>query len=485
MSTRPAIALDGEDLLAAAASDRPSSGEAEPLDAHSVSPSYPPDARPARISTMSEVLNLPAAWLDRLLSLPLDLPLDRGEEELVQALVHAIEAIVPDVRVAIRLPREGTPLPLTAEPRHVLWSEPPRSDQRVRSARVFPEIAFERSVALLGPTARGALHFASEHDVLSSDGSPHVQLMDRASVVVARALTGRRVHDRADALEIELHATRAQVVQAEKLASLGQMAAGMVHELNNPLTSIAAYTDFLLRRAVAREGSDADDVERLRRIAESANRMLRLTRDLVSYARPSGDIPIAVQLNVVIERALAFCEHEMADIGVIVERSYDLDIGIVRGLPEQLAQVFVNLVTNACHAMAKAPGTATPAGDAASSADATVAERRPVLHVSTARLADDSPECRDGTPRVMVVVQDAGHGIRPDHLALVFNPFFTTKGAGRGTGLGLSIVKNIVDGHRGKIRAESDPSFGTRFILVFPVEPGTTESASGVHPSKV
>jgi two-component system NtrC family sensor kinase len=497
MSNRPALASDGEDLLSAAGSDHEegadggvASGDVEPLDGHSISPSYPPEARPARISAMAEVLSLPAAWLDRLLSLPLDLPLDRGEEELVQALVSAIAAIVPDVRVAIRLPREGTPLPLAVEPRHVLWSEPPRSDERVRSARVFPETAYERSVALLGPTARGALHFASEQDVLSSDGSPHVQLMDRASAVVARALTGRRVHDRAEALESELRATRAQMVQAEKLASLGQIAAGMVHELNNPLTSIAAYTDFLLRRAVQREGSDPDDVERLRRIAESANRMLRLTRDLVSYARPSGDIPIAVQLNVVIERALAFCEHEMADVGVVVERSFDEDIGLVRGLPEQLAQVFVNLVTNACHAMAKLQDTAAPRREPGSpsegaSSDDTLAERRPVLLVSTARLADGSPDCRDGTPRVAVVVQDAGHGIRPEHLALVFNPFFTTKGAGRGTGLGLSIVKNIVDGHHGKIRVESDPSFGTRFILVFPIEPGSMESASGVHPSKL
>jgi signal transduction histidine kinase len=86
---------------------------------------------------------------------------------------------------------------------------------------------------------------------------------------------------------------------------------------------------------------------------------------------------------------------------------------------------------------------------------------------------------------VTVVVQDAGCGIEKAHIGLVFNPFFTTKGAGRGTGLGLSIVKNIVEAHRGKIRVESDPSYGTRFILVFPVEPGTEEAGSGVRPSQV
>jgi signal transduction histidine kinase len=392
-------------------------------------------------------------------------------------LASSLEQIVPDVHVAIRLKLpEGTPVPASTEPRNVIRTEPPRSNERVRSARVFPDLPYERSVPLLGPTARGALHFASDRDVLDSEGSSHFQLMDRASVVVSRALSRRRMEERASALEIELRETRAQMVQAEKLASLGQIAAGMVHELNNPLTSIAAYTDFLLRRAIAREGADADEVERIRRIAESANRMLRLTRNLVSYARPSGDIPIAVQMNAVIDRALAFCEHEVTDVGVTVERSFDHDIGIVRGLPEQLAQVFVNLVTNACHAMAPPrDGDVTPGR----------VDRPPLLTISTSRGIHPSGEDSQGEPHVSIVVQDAGCGIQKEHLGLVFNPFFTTKGAGRGTGLGLSIVKNIVEAHRGKIHAESDPSYGTRFILVFPVEPGTVESGSGVRPSQL
>jgi signal transduction histidine kinase len=135
----------------------------------------------------------------------------------------------------------------------------------------------------------------------------------------------------------------------------------------------------------------------------------------------------------------------------------------VRGLPEQLAQVFVNLVTNACHAMAP-PADGRPDEP----------RRSAILRVSTVRGGDDPADAA----RVTIVVADTGCGIAKDNLPLIFTPFFTTKAAGKGTGLGLSIVKKIVDGHGGDIRAESDTERGTRFILTFPVE-----DSSGGSPS--
>ncbi len=425
--------------------------------------------RPVRVSTLTPTVGVPAAWLDGLLTLGQDLPFNQGEEGVVRALVAAIERLVPAVQVAIRLPSPGTSTVAALGQPHVLWTEPPISDDRARSVRVFPEAAHERSVVL--PRGNGVLHFASEEDVLASDASPHVQLMDRAAIVVAQALSRLRIEERAAALEAEVHTAEAQMVQAEKLASLGQIAAGMVHELNNPLTSIAAYTDFLLRRVAARQGADADDVERLRRIAESANRMLRFTRDIVSYARPSGDVPIALHLHTVIDRALAFCEHEIVGAGVVVERAFSGDIGLVRGLPEQLAQVFVNLFTNACHAMTKPQAGVEVPPDHASQVGLSALKRKPVLTISTNPVVGAPSD----PARVAVIVEDTGCGISQQNLTLIFNPFFTTKRAGAGTGLGLSIVKNIVEGHGGQIRAESDPSVGTRFILTFPVELGSVE----------
>jgi signal transduction histidine kinase len=154
-----------------------------------------------------------------------------------------------------------------------------------------------------------------------------------------------------------------------------------------------------------------------------------------------------VALHDVINRAIAFCEHEIALAGVVLQRAFDERVTQVRGKPEQLAQVFVNLVTNACHAMAVPAASSAP----------TV----PKLTVTT--------ECvGDGTARV--VVDDTGHGISANHLPLVFAPFFTTKGAGKGTGLGLSIVNGIVESHQGEITVESDAAHqGTRFILLLPL----------------
>jgi signal transduction histidine kinase len=245
----------------------------------------------------------------------------------------------------------------------------------------------------------------------------------------------------------ELKSLKSYMVQAEKLSSLGQMAAGMVHELNNPLTSIVAYTDFMLLRA---SHFEVEDAKRLERIAESANRMLRFTRDVVSYARPASELPVQVALHSVIDRALAFCEHVMAKVEVEVLREYDARVTSVRGLPEQLVQIFVNLITNACHAMEM------PEGDS-------LRPRAAKLTLSTALVLQDTT--------VRVVVEDTGHGITAANLPLVFAPFFTTKGAGRGTGLGLSIVKNIVDMHQGDIQVESDVGDGTRFILLLPIDP--------------
>jgi signal transduction histidine kinase len=302
--------------------------------------------------------------------------------------------------------------------------------------RLFPGFAFERVIVV---EAQGStFHFASDDVRVMENDSPMMRVVHRGVDVLSRGLVLARIQAKATAEARELCALSSHMVQADKLASLGQIAAGVIHELNNPLTSIVAYTDWLLRKMGP--NGDPDSIERLRRIAESSNRILRFSRDLVAYARPPSEVPVAVSLERVIEQALAFCEHVIREHGVLVDAHFSDATAPVQGVPEQLVQVFVNLFTNACHAMP---------------------ERGGVLTVSTELLAP-------GT-HVRIVVEDNGHGILPEHMPVVFAPFFTTKVDGRGTGLGLSIVKNIVDNHGAEIRIEQGPSGGARFVLVFPI----------------
>ena len=234
-----------------------------------------------------------------------------------------------------------------------------------------------------------------------------------------------------------------QVIQAEKLATLGQLAAGVVHELNNPLTSISVYGDYLVR-AFEKKGDDAE-LDKARKIVDGASRIQKLTRDLMTYARPAGEFE-SVAINEVVRQALVFCEHVLKRVDAIVELRLGENLPRVRAIPTQLHQVLINLLTNACHAL--------PAPDQ-------------TVRVSTTLTVDGAG--------VLIEVADSGVGIDESDRSHVFEPFFTTKKEGKGTGLGLSIVKNIVEGHGGTITFESQVGQGTRFFITLPIE---KESAS-------
>jgi len=225
----------------------------------------------------------------------------------------------------------------------------------------------------------------------------------------------------------ELRELENQMIQAEKLATLGQLAAGVVHELNNPLTSISVYGEYLLRKG-ERSGYDPADQEKLRRIVESADRILKFTRDLVTYARPSTEEPAFVRVRDVVEQSLLFCDHVVAEVGANVVRRFELADAKVYGVKGQLHQVFINLITNACHAL--------PADDG-----------QLVVSITT---ADDD--------YLTVCIADNGAGIPAVHREKIFEPFYSTKGEGKGTGLGLSIVRNIVQQHGGTISVRDNPS---------------------------
>lgn len=392
---------------------------------------------------------VPGTWLDRLLVATIELPVSEGEEAVVLAMLKALSDILPACGVGACL----VPAPSAAGPngerkssrdlgaieQKVYKVTPPGEDHRavgMDPTRLFPGYAFEFS---LGAEPNGTtLHLAGDDPHLMDETSPTRHVLERAAQGMGRGLLFARAHGKANEDATNLRVLMGHMVQAEKLASLGQIAAGVVHELNNPLTSIVAYTDLLLRKMSSPPPGttqDPADLERLRRIGESATRMLRFTRDLVTYSRPSQQRPEPVRVTTVIDRALAFCEHVIAEVGAEVARDF-VAVPDVSGMPEQLAQVFVNLITNACHAMPVSTGR---------------------LLLTTSMLDD----------RVRVTVEDNGHGIPTENLTNIFTPFFTTKSEGRGTGLGLSIVRNIVEQHQGEIWAEpGDDGTGTRFVIL-------------------
>ncbi|HEX8821206.1 MAG TPA: ATP-binding protein [Archangium sp.] len=228
-----------------------------------------------------------------------------------------------------------------------------------------------------------------------------------------------------------------RVMQAEKLASMGQLAASVAHEINNPMTAVVAYAESLLQRAMVAGSAGAADAEKLKKILESGHRILRFTRDLTTYARPAKERPEPVQLNALLETAVGYCEHVVAQAKVLVERDYG-DLPPLSGVKANLLQVFVNLITNACHAM-------QPGGQV-------------------------SLRTRKEGREAVVWVKDTGCGISPEHLSHIFEPFFTTKTEGRGTGLGLSIVQRIVEKHGGRLSVESEPGRGTVFSVHFPLK---------------
>ncbi len=387
-------------------------------------------------------VEVPTRWLDKLFVATCEMPVADGERAVVEAIVRVLAEIFPYRGVGVCYAPRGQAPELV---RYVPAGEEGRA-VGTSPTRLFPGFDAELMVPV-GATDT-TLHLGVHEDAAAQDGSPEHDLLRRAALGLERGMAVARSQTRARSAAQELRALNSHMVQAEKLASLGQLAAGIVHELNNPLTSIVAYTDLLLKKQIQVQG-DPQDTERLRRIGESAGRMLRFTRDLITYARPSRETHVPVSLHAVVDQALAFCEHVLDESHARVDRSFVGETTFVRGMPEQLAQVFVNLVTNACHAMPESDGLLR----VATRVEGPPAE--PSLGLS-------------GMGRVIVVVEDNGAGIATEHLPHVFTPFFTTKGEGKGTGLGLSIVKNILDNHGAEVEVFSRPGGGTRFVLTFP-----------------
>jgi two-component system NtrC family sensor kinase len=228
-----------------------------------------------------------------------------------------------------------------------------------------------------------------------------------------------------------------RLVQADKLSSIGLLAAGVAHEVNTPLAVISTYAQMLGKQVA----EDEQKSRILDKIAKQTFRASEIVNSLLNFSRASASELTEVQINKVIQETLSLLEHQMRKAAIEVRLQLDPDLGAVKGSANRLQQVFLNLFMNARDAMTEIPGA--PHG---------------VLQVIT----------RSGPNGVEVDVVDTGHGIAPEHLSRIYDPFFTTKSAKKGTGLGLSVTYGIIQEHGGAIEALSKPGEGTCFHLEFP-----------------
>jgi two-component system NtrC family sensor kinase len=239
-------------------------------------------------------------------------------------------------------------------------------------------------------------------------------------------------------------ALEAQLIQSEKLAAVGQLVSGVAHELNNPLTSIAGLSEFLLEQ----QELGTKDRGHLRVIHEQADRAGRIVRNLLTFARKGPGEQAAVDLNDVIQRTLLLMSYDLKLKDVTIEKNL-APLPPVLGDRHALQQVVINLLNNAAQAVAENP----PA--------------RPRAILLTTWVDD----------RVRMRVTDSGAGIADAVLPHLFTPFFTTKEPGQGTGLGLSITYSIVEAHGGRITVERPAEGGAAFLVDLPPAPPSTGPA--------
>jgi PAS domain S-box-containing protein len=256
------------------------------------------------------------------------------------------------------------------------------------------------------------------------------------------------------------------LIQSEKLAEIGRMGSGIVHEIKNPLTSIMMMSDII--------AATGELPQKTRRYAEiiqkESQRILRLSQNILSFARPQKPQMQATDVGAVLEDTLGLVDYELRKAKVHAELRRDPSAPPVWGDGEKLKQVFLNLLVNGVHAMPQGgrlelatfgPGAAPPdAGEPPEWSRATVG---------------DAP----AGPCVVVRIADSGSGIPPAILPRIFEPFFSTKGEGKGTGLGLYISRNILLEHKGRMEVASAVGSGTVFTLTLASAPAGSPSAAG------
>jgi signal transduction histidine kinase len=226
-----------------------------------------------------------------------------------------------------------------------------------------------------------------------------------------------------------------EIAQAEKLASIGQLSAGIAHEINNPLGIILGYTQLLIRN----EAPETEKYSDLKTIEKHVRNCKSIVEDLLNFARRSKPKENVIRVGEAIDDVLNFIQQHAGLDDIEVQKNYDQSIPEMLLDEKKIKQVIMNLIMNAKHAVGQ-KGT---------------------LRIATSLNSSEG--------QVAIKIADTGHGIEKKNLAQIFDPFFTTKPTGEGTGLGLSVSYGIVRNHGGDILVDSEVGRGSTFTVVLPL----------------
>lgn len=234
---------------------------------------------------------------------------------------------------------------------------------------------------------------------------------------------------------------QAEIIRSSHLASLGELAAGVAHEINNPINGVINYAQLLFNRL----GHDPANRDIAERIIREGDRIATIVRNLLSFARPQKETGALLNIADVLVDCLSLASAQMHKEGIILRIDLAEHLLQVFGLKQQLQQVFVNLISNARYALNEKYSSGDP---------------QKILELSA---------CKIFGSRVRIIFKDYGTGIPAAIIDKVFNPFFTTKPADRGTGLGLSISYGIITNHGGTLKIASDCGFFTMVTVELPL----------------
>ncbi len=240
--------------------------------------------------------------------------------------------------------------------------------------------------------------------------------------------------------------TEEELIRSEKLVSLGQLAASVAHEVNNPLAGIMVYVKLFLKKYKERELQTEDTEKQLLKMETELDRTTRIIRNLLDFARQSEPNIRPVDINKVLEAALLLVGHQIDLENIKLEKKSDEHLPLVLADFDKIQQVFINIIMNSIQAM--------PDGG-----NLTIA-------TSVAKGIIIGESLKD---TVRIDISDTGVGITKENMSKLFTPFFTTKGKGKGVGLGLPVVHGIIEQHKGKIEVNSEPNAGTTFTIYLEV----------------